>query len=354
MRFRSRGTERSENLLRRTRRGTLLFVAAAALLLLWRLQQMTNPPTPDSNLSKTPPASSLLSDEFRVVQDPAAPRFQNPDNIINSQAAAALERQTDPTSGPDDLPVALTAGIQDDVLGVLAAEKDAFFGTLKLADRVFAGRRDQMPEGRYAVLIDSPENARGRPLKIRGRLRRLTQAVLPEESRSYGIRRAWDAWISTPDSGNQLVHVIALAADQGLPIGDSLGKNGPDVEFAGYLFKREGYAAKGQDGSGELALAPLILSDRIIATAAVTVVTRADELNPWLTWLAALIFAGVLLSVLQFRLADRAFLGSRTHQLTTPPVRPTFEGLDSLTTRQMLQQLEEIAGDDAPDTSLLS
>lgn len=354
MRFRSRGTGRSENLLRRTRRGTLIFVAAAALLLLWRLQHMADPLTPDSSLSRSTSASSLLSDEFRVVPDPAAPRFQNPESIIDSQAATALEQQTTPATGPDDLPLTLTAGIQDDVLGVLAAEMEAFFGTLKLADRVFTGRRNQMPEGRYAVLIDSPENARGRPLRLRGRLRRLTPAVLPEESRSYGIRQAWDAWISTPDSGNQLVHVIALSADPGLPLGDSFGRSGPDVELAGYLFKREGYAAKGRDGNGDLALAPLILSDRITATAAVTVVTRADELNPWLTWLAAIVFAGVLLAVLQFRLADRAFVGSRSHQLTTPPVRPSFEGVDSVTTQQMLQQLEESAVDEAPDASLLS
>lgn len=81
-----------------------------------------------------------------------------------------------------------------------------------------------------------------------------------QRAETFGVRSAYDAWISTRDSGNQLVHVVALSADPGLPLKERAGKNPPDVELTGYFFKREGYAAKGADGSGDLALAPLILA----------------------------------------------------------------------------------------------
>ncbi len=341
MRFRSRGTHRNEKLIHTSRRTVFIVVMVGAFFLLTRFQNVSQQSADSAQMGNR---NSLLSDEFRVVPDRDQPRFQNAGTIIDEEAARAFQEGTGRKEGPDDLPETLTSGVQDDVLGVLSSELEAFFGTLKLATRVFEGRRNQMPEGRYTVLVDSPANSRGRPFRLRGRLRRLTPAVLPEQARSYGIREAWDAWISTPDSGSQLVHVIALTADPGLPVSESLGDSGPDVELAGYLFKREGYAAKGTDGEGELALAPLVLSDRLALSLTVAVTTRADDMNPWLTWLTVIVFTGVVVAIFQFRISDRAFRGTRGHQLTSLPVSPSFDGVESITAQQHLQQLERQAG----------
>ncbi|MFM7058942.1 MAG: hypothetical protein ACKO2P_18685 [Planctomycetota bacterium] len=214
--------------------------------------------------------------------------------------------------------------------------------------------------------MSAPEACRGKPFLLRGRLRRLTAAPLPESANSWGIRSAWDAWISTSDSGNQLVHVLALSADPGLLITESKGRTAPEVkrgtpkvkreapevELGGYFFKREGYAARGKDGTGDLALTPLFLTDRIRTIPVVVVVSRAEELRPWLTWGAGLLGFAVIAIVCAFNYSDKLFQRTRAHQLTLQTARPEFDSVVAVTIQQSLAAMEQNARQNA-EASLL-
>ncbi|GDX90695.1 MAG: hypothetical protein ACK48R_16180 [Planctomyces sp.] len=355
MRFRSRSQQRHEQIVSGTRRLTFVLAGIVVLGMIWAISGRDSQTTDTSAASRAAASLAsespdLLADEIRVV--PLSE--QSPTDLvsmIDSAGAAALDAEPRASTGLDDAPPALTSAVRDDVLGILSGEVTSLYGTLRLAQKVFTGRRSEMPDGRYAVFMEAPEACRGKPWRIRGRLRRLTRAVLPESALSYGIQSAWEAWISTPDSGRRLVHVIALSADPGLPISESLGRDGPDVELAGYFFKREGYAAKGTDGLGIPELAPLLISERIARAPAPPKVTTAEEMNPWLMWIASAVSVCVLSVLWKFHSADHDFRGTHTHSLTLPPMRPSFEGVTAVPIQQMLHDMEQAARLQ-PETSL--
>jgi hypothetical protein len=297
----------------------------------------------------------LLPDEVDFVRSEVPAEAKDYASMIDRAGASQMESISQlPESGVADVPEKLTKLIRDDVIGVLSSETEAWFGTLRLAERIPSGPQYQIPEGQFALFMDAPTSCRGKAFTIRGRLRRLLKAPLPASAETFGVRSAFDAWISTHDSGNELVHVVALSADAGLPLKEHTGKNPPDVELTGYFFKREGYAARGSDGRGDLALTPLILAGRIKYLPPREIFTRADEMNPWLTWIGIAVCCGVLLLVWQFQVADNVFRGTRTHQLTAPPVRPSFEGVDSISVQQALQEMQDHAQQSSPDTNLLT
>lgn len=357
MRFRSRISHRQQQLLQGSRRFTLAIAGLGILLFVWIVsREFLAETTPDNSTAIpatgiTPALSSLQSDEIRVVPAQAAPA--DPAAVIDRAGAAAFEAgPATPSAVSEDAPPTLTRDIRDDVLGIESRELTSFFGILKLSQKVFPEKFRQLPEASYPVVMAAPEACRGKPFLLRGRLRRLTAAPLPESANSWGIRSAWDAWISTSDSGTQLVHVLALSADPGLPVTESTGRKAPEVELGGYFFKREGYAARGKDGTGDLALTPLFLTDRIRTVPAVVVVSRAEELRPWLTWGAALLGLAVIAIISTFSYSDRLFQGTRAHQLTRQTVRPEFNHVVAVTIQQSLAAMEQNARQNA-DPSLL-
>lgn len=367
MRFRSKGQPKGQLPSREQRRITLIIVGAGLLVIILMMsgksalftQMFSDPAT---SQKRTQPVSEALMGntdlrpdevEFVPTESPAA--ADDYASMIDRAGAAQMEATfPENTNGVNNVPYSLTRTIRDDVLGVLSTEGDAWFGTLRMAQKITSEQRSRIPEGQFALFMDAPQSCRGKAFTIQGRLRRLVKAPLPKSAETYGVRSAYDAWISTRDSGNQLLHVVALSADSGLPLREELGSKGPDVELAGYFFKREGYAAKGVDGQGDLALAPLILAGRLRILPPRSLATRADEMNPWLMWLGIAICVGVLLLIWQFQISDNVFRGTRTHQLTSPPVRPSFEGVESVTIQQVLKDMQEHAQQISPDTSLIS
>ena len=356
MRFRSRISKRQQQLLRSGRRTTFVVAGFGLLLLVVQVARMQNaPPQPSASVATKAtiaPSAVLQSDEFRTI--PVQSFSANAADAIDRAGAAAFEAGSPAAAAASEtVPASLTDDVRDDVLGVLASETTALFGTLKLAQKVFPEKYRQMPVVNYPVIMNDPAASRGKPFLLRGKLRRLTAAPLPQSANSWGIRAAWDAWISTPDSGNQLVHVLALTMDAELPITESTDKSPPEIELGGYFFKREGYAARGRDGTGDLALTPLFLSDRLRITPAVVVVSRAEELRPWLTWTASILSVTVIAIIWAFRSADRFFKGTRAHQLTLPPVRPGFDSIEAVTVQQALAAMEQRARENSLDATLL-
>lgn len=366
MRFRSKGQPRGLLSTRDQNRARLIIFGVAVLAIVlsalgeesWFAKMFSSPrkTTPDS---ATAAAEQLLNptalrpDEFELAsdRDPSTPVDYAA--MIDKQGAAQMEAgpPSDPSSA-GDVPAKLTQMIRDDVLGIQASETDAWLGTLRLAKNLTPTQKQLLPEGQYASFMDAPQACRGKGYVIRGKLRRLLEAPLPSGAEDYGIRSAFEAWLSTRDSGNQLVRVVALSA-AGLPVGE-LGKNGPDVEVAGFFFKRQGYEAKGRNGSGVVMLAPLILSARITALPPSTIESSSEKMYPWLTGIGFCICAGVLLLIWQFQISDHMFRGTRTYQLTNPPVRPSFDGVHPVTIPEALQQMQDNARSNTPDTTLLS
>lgn len=367
MRFRSKGKPKGQILAREQRRITLSIIGVGVVLFLivasgrsaWLTGLFSDPPPVAKKLPRVSEAllgqNNLLPDEIDFVRPEASAETENYASMIDKRGATEMESTAIPDSSAiGDVPQTLTRLIRDDVIGVLASETQAWFGTLRLAEKIPTEDYYQVPEGQFALFMDSPQSCRGKPFLIRGRLQRLLKAPLPASAETFGIRSAYDAWISTRDSGNQLVHVVALSADASLPRQLYTPKSAPDVELTGYFFKREGYAAKGADGQGDLALTPLILAGKIRYLPPRVVVTRADEMNPWLAWIGVAVCIGVLIIVWQFHSADSIFRGTRTHQLTSPPVRPSFEGVDAVTIEEILRDMQKEAQQTLPDTRLIT
>jgi hypothetical protein len=367
VRFRSKGKPKGQILAREQRRITLTIIGVGLLVFLllasgrsaWVAGLFSDPPPVAKKLPAVSEAllgqNTLLPDEIDFIRPESSAETENYASMIDKTGAAQMEATVIPDSSAiGDVPHTLTRLIRDDVIGVLASETQAWFGTLRLAEKIPTEDFYQVPEGQFALFMDSPQSCRGKPFVIRGRLQRLLKAPLPASAETFGIRSAFDAWISTRDSGNQLVHVVALSADASLPRKLYSPQTSPEVEVTGYFFKREGYAAKGVDGQGDLALTPLILAGKIRYIAPQVVVTRADEMNPWLAWIGLAVCIGVLIVVWQFRSADSVFRGTRTHQLTSPPVRPSFDGVDAVTIEEILRDMQKEAQQSSPDTRLIT
>ena len=367
MRFRSKGQPRGLSLIREQRRVILLVTGAALVVLVltmsgksaWLTGMFSQEPVaaqkPSAVAESLLGSNDLRPDAVLIVPRESSSGALDYASMIDRAGAAQMESVGSAShSGSTDVPEKLTRTIRDDVIGVLSSESEAWFGTLRLAERLTETEQRSLPEGQFSLFMDSPQSCRGTAYTIRGRLRRLIKAPLPASAETFGVKSAYDAWISTRDSGNQLVHVVALSADPGLPLTEHTGKNPPDVELTGYFFKREGYAAQGADGKGDLALTPLLLAGRIRYLPQQEVVTRADEMNPWLTWISAGLCLGVLVLMWQFQSSDHVFRGTRTHQLTTLPVKASFEGVEAVTIQQVLREMQENAQHSSPDTSLLS
>lgn len=367
MRFRSRGKSSVDTLGRSQRRLTYL-VGGIGLFVL--LMSATGKSTYFTGLFSSPPptipqapdvsrsllgTNSLRSDEFIVVPTGSNDLASKYSSMLDGKGIAEMEAvETDRSSGAPRIPLVLTRTIRDDVLGVLSSEMAAWFGTLRLAQKLTSEDLRNLPEAQFPLFMDSPESCRGRAYTLRGRLRKLTPFAISQSSESFGLRTAYDAWISTRDSGNQLVHVVAVNVDSKLPSPESVTAKSPEVELTGYFFKREGYAAKGKTGDGDLALTALFLSGKIRVMPPQSIVSRAAEITPWLTWIGLAICCGVTVLVWHFQVADNRFRGTRTHQLTTLPVRASFEGVEVRTIEEALQVMQEQARKSSPDTGLLS
>ena len=367
MRFRSRGKSSGEALARSQRRLKYMVVGIGLIVLivfatgkssyftdLFSSPPATVPQAPDLSRGLLG-AETLRSDEFRVFPSGSNDVASKYSSMLDREGIAEMETtELDLSSDAPTIPSILTRTIRDDVMGVLSTEMAAWFGTLRIAQKLTSEDLQTLPEAQFALFMDSPESCRGRAYTLRGRLRKLTPFAINQSSQSFGLRTAWDAWISTRDSGNQLVHVVAVTADSRLPNPEALGQKAPDVELTGYFFKREGYAAKGKTGEGELGLTVLFLSGKISVMPPQLVVSRASEMTPWLTWIGIAVCCSVTVLVWQFQISDSRFRGSRTHQLTVLPVRASFDGVEMRTIQQALQEMQDHARSSSPDTGLLS
>ncbi len=277
----------------------------------------------------------------RMFPDEAVASVENSAVNVVSRTVFRPELTSEPVAIP--LAAELQDVIRDDVMGVRAEEWKAWAFSLRLAEDLVeqsrAGEVLRLPSAKYALLMDAPENCRGRAWQITGTLRRMTRERVM--NRNLGEMTVIDAWLTLPDSGDGLVHVVSRFADDDIPLQQDFGKNAPEVSLMGYFFKREAYASASEDGAS---IAPLILAGGISKVKLPEVVhTRSDQLTPWLGWLAVVTCTGLGLVIWSFLASDAVHRGQRTHELTRLPPSPSFEGVDAESPHEMLQHLEATA-----------
>lgn len=360
MRFRSKGKARGLIQPRDQRRLVLVIVGIGGLALIlmtasrpafW--SRFTGaPPRPAADVVVRNVSEDLLgtprleADEFTVgpAQTSGETAPLDLKSLLDRDEAARLERMSQGDlrspgkANADRIPADLLKPVRDDIIGVHSNESDAYFASLRLAEKL-AKSGASGDQAHYALLMDSPETCRGQAWTLQGTLRRMTR--LQSDANSFGVKSLYDAWLTLPDSGNQLVHVVAVAADAGLPLGDTRPATAPSVRLTGYFFKREGYVRAGLDQKGDVALTPLLLAGKIERSVAPeTLRSGAEELTPWLGWLALATCVGVVAIIWQFQISDSLFRRTRIHQLTTLPVRVSFDGVDAMTVSESLRVME--------------
>lgn len=271
----------------------------------------------------------LQHDEF-VVNDHAALKPALDENTVQEENAVLT------------LPNDLRKTIRDDMFGIGRQEIVAYQTSLQLANKLEQAKDKRVGRGAFALFIDSPQSTRGIPWRMKGLLRQLTRKT---ENR-MNIGTLYDAWISTPDSGDRLVHVVCRTASEALVAqvkasqegSVRFGSNPPQVEFTGYFFKREAYASQ---GTNQISKAPLLIASTLHQhIPAVAGSTRSERLNPYLAWLAVVVCIGVSVLITVFWTSDRKNAQTRSHQLTKLPASPSFEDLHVVTVSEALQTMQ--------------
>ena len=348
MRFRSKSQPRGILSGKEQRRLTLLVLGIGIVLIGFNTIGRTgfwagifpNQPAVDSAANRDS-VPGLGPDEFVAGGSVSSSRqAADPDKWLDAAAARRFESSQAQSDSQSRIPLELRGSIRDDVIGVHSTESDAYYVALRVAEKLPRSESKEATPASYALFMDAPEMCRGRIWRITGEIRRIEN--VQSAANAFGVNSLYDVWLSTPDSGNQLVHLIASSVDQRIAAALSRGQQSIPVEAAGVYFKREGYRRAGDDGSGDIGLTPLLLCGRVrYLTPQVAVATRAEELTPWLGWFAATLGAGVLLILWRFSASDRIFRTTRTHQLTALPVRPGFAGVEAQSVSDSLRKMEQ-------------
>jgi hypothetical protein len=150
--------------------------------------------------------------------------------------------------------------VKDNTLGIRYEERDVYFQALKLAQEIPLTKQEEyaaefreqrrLSNPRYARrkpqdfppfvdLFQNPDEYRGRPVSLRGVLRKLTKFDPGENS--FGIEEAYEGWLYTDDGQSNPAVVIFTSKPQGLPVGGDLTE---EVRLTGYFLKMYGYEAQ--------------------------------------------------------------------------------------------------------------
>lgn len=164
--------------------------------------------------------------------------------------------------------------VKDNTIGVRYEEREAYLRVLRLASEVPLRRQEQFaaeiraerrtlnpsykrrkPEDfpQFVDLFTHPEFYRGRPVTLRGVMRKLTKFELGKNT--LGLDQAYEGWVYTSDSQGNPAVVIFTSKDDKLPVNGDIQE---EVEFTGYYFKMYGYDA--QDVTRK---APMILAGEV-------------------------------------------------------------------------------------------
>lgn len=144
------------------------------------------------------------------------------------------------TNDPGRLDPQIFSTVRDDTLGLRSSERGAYFQGLaqvkKMTDREIS--QYAVDDVTFAQMFLNPDDYRGRLITIRGRVKRLYPVAAVEND--FGIETIYQAWILTPDSGDNPLLLHCTEITDGMPTGENL-----DLACwcTGYFFKKYAYTA---------------------------------------------------------------------------------------------------------------
>jgi hypothetical protein len=264
--------------------------------------------------------AAAVTDES-VADSPTVGTAASADN-----ADAAGEASNDVTLSPEFI-----ATIQDNKLGILRAEGDAYWQALANVDTLPAEAFHAASRGavRFPVLMSDPGPHLGQVLTVSGRLKMLQG--WPVQENKVGITTLYEGWMTTADSGSYLWRLLFTRLPDGVEPGDDLDVS---VNVTGYFFKRYGYQAL-----ESYRTAPMVIVSELTVLPPPPV-TEQEEIARDMTTLA-LVFLGILagmtgLMVWYFRRSDRRYANSRAALLAAQRNDVSAETLEALRSTPVL------------------
>lgn len=123
-----------------------------------------------------------------------------------------------------------------------AEESEAIYQILCVAATKAPGElhREARKDVLFANLFNDPGEYRGKPVHIRGILRRLVRWEGKELKNAYGIPHFYEGWVFTEDQPHNPIQILFTKLPEGLEPGTELKEN---VAFDGYFFKLFAYQA---------------------------------------------------------------------------------------------------------------
>lgn len=271
----------------------------------------------------------------RVVPAP-----QSPDDETESPVTEGVQADLEKLSS-----------IEDNTIGVLPGERDAYYNLLDKAAKSRAGAlaRNGTSEFTYTVLMLESERYRGRLLTLDGTLHRLSKLEVAENE--YGIHELYEGWILTVDSGNDPYRVVVSEVPEGLPADGSLNTS-VRVRMTGYFFKRFGYMTQDH----RLYTAPLLLGKRIRRVSRGSSASDDDVgLTPYIAGFALLLAAMIGTMLWRFSCSDRRFQKRHLQRLTeaSSEAISAINDLPTTDVNEMFRQMEQATENEesSPDVS---
>ncbi|REK20688.1 MAG: hypothetical protein DWQ41_23865 [Planctomycetota bacterium] len=254
------------------------------------------------------PNDSLAPGEFRV------------------ELAAAEESEIVAESNTGtDLPEGLLEGMQDNRVGSLRREQPAINHIVEKVRNLSLAELEQAsePDVAFTVLMVQTDEHRGRLITLRGTLWKLQVLAAGETEGTEGD--LYEAWMFTPDSGNNPVRLLLTEIPAELQPGDRIDK---EVLFTGYFVKRYGYVSQGGQH-----VAPMLIGKtlRVIQPAAAPPPGRiGGELGRYAVGFFLVMACIFGLIIWRFTASDREFASGRLREIADSRLDARSEDLAAL------------------------
>ncbi len=203
VRFHSRGKSQGDSLARSQRRMRLIIIGAGLVVLVLAVSGKTSSftelftgavpsvPRPPAVSESLLGNNNLRPDEFFVGGSGANEIANTYSSMLDREGVKDMESvKTTDFNGVPVVPPILTRTISDDRLGVLSTEMAAWFGTLRMAQKLTRSDMEILPAAQFPLFMDSPQSCRGKAFTLRGRLRRLTPFAIDQSPQSFGLKTA--------------------------------------------------------------------------------------------------------------------------------------------------------------------
>lgn len=208
---------------------------------------------------------------------------------------------------------AVLKDVRDSTLGLKVEDREAYFRILKLASlmsfpqlqelaieyrkaRIAAHDSKAATEKKFSPFVDlflHPEVYRGKPVVLRGTLRKLVK--YDPGPNDEGLTTVYEGWLYSADSQNNPTVVVFTQKPEGMPLGGDLVE---EVVVAGYFFKMYGYEAQDQPRK-----APMLLAGEIEWIPPIQKTTLIIPV--WAYGIAGLVAVWIMLGLWTFRSEKR-------------------------------------------------